>query len=121
VIIDENQLDDTQQAAIDTEDAGPIPPAGIDDDNAQSWKRSRLDRYLERNGLIDDSGNTGQSSASVTIIKRPSKNYDPDGFYLSDGPNNAAAKRAARRARVEQMFGDDEEDDSDDGFTFNLF
>ena len=91
--------------------AGPLPPAGLPSD----WRAARerkLSRYLEQRGLIDGASPDGRSSASVTVVQRPSADYDPNGFYLSDGPNNA---RAARRARVQQMLEDDQDDDS--GFT----
>lgn len=114
VIVD-GSADD--QAAIGTPDVTPVPPVGLQDDNAVSWKQARLNRYLEKHGLIDESG---RSSATVTT-QRPSSDYDPNGFYLSDGPNNS---RAARRARLERMFADqdaqDNSDDSGDSF-FNLF
>ena len=58
----------------------------------------------------------------VTVTEEPSATYDPDGFYLSDGPNGENARRAARRARLEQMFGGDAVDVTDDGsLRFNLF
>ena len=101
---------DAPPAQIATND-GPVPPAAIPDDWRTARER-RLQRYLETNGLIEDGAPDGRSSASVTIIDRPSRSYDPDGFYLSDGPNNS---RAARRARIEQMLDDDQDDDS--GFT----
>jgi hypothetical protein len=116
--VDPVVIDDTaDQAAIDTPDVTPVPPVGLQDDNAVSWKQARLNRYLEKHGLIDESG---RSSATVTT-QRPSSDYDPNGFYLSDGPNNS---RAARRARLERMFADqdaqDNGDDNGDSF-FNLF
>ena len=46
-----------------------------------------------------------------TVIQRPSPDYDPDGFYLSDGPNGS---KATRRARIERML---EEQSDDPGFT----
>jgi hypothetical protein len=118
VIVDEGALPmDTPPAQLDvppdqiaTSD-GPVPPAVIPDDWRTARER-RLQRYLETNGLIDGAAPDGRSSASVTIIERPSPSYDPDGFYLSDGPNNS---RAARRARIDQMLEDDQGDDS--GFT----
>jgi hypothetical protein len=115
VIVDEQALA-TQRATpvmpdeLDV-DAGPVPPAGIADDWRTARER-RLSRYLEQNGLVDDASVDGRSSASVTVVQRPSSNYDPDGFYLSDGPNNS---RAARRARIERMLQD--EDDQESGFT----
>ena len=115
VIVDDSAND---EAAIDTPDVAPVPPAGLEDDNAVSWKQARLNRYLEKHGLIDESG---RSSALVTT-ERPSSDYDPNGFYLSDGPNNS---RAARRAKLERMFAeqdqqDDNSDNNGDSF-FNLF
>jgi hypothetical protein len=82
---------------------GPLPPAGIEDD----WRGARdrrLTNYLEQNGLIDGGSADGRSSASVTVVERPSADYDPNGFYLSDGPNNSKAKR---RARIERLLEDD--------------
>ena len=100
---DEDQFPD--QLAVDQPD-GPVPPAGIQND-WQKVRDKRLARYLEENGLIDDSSADGRSSASVTVLDRPSTDYDPNGFYLSDGPNNS---RAARRARIQQMLDDDNGD-----------
>jgi len=103
VIVDETALATQQpdappptQLAVPN---GPVPPAGIADD-WRAQRNARITRYLERNGLLDDG-----STASVTIVPPPSESdYDPNGFYLSDGPNSA---RAARRARIEQMLQDD--------------
>ena len=112
VIVDEGSLPADGSDAIPDQlavgpdagpDAGPLPPAGIQDD----WRAARdrrLTRYLEQNGLIDEASADGRSSASVTIVQRPSSDYDPNGFYLSDGPNNA---KAQRRARILRMLEDD--------------
>jgi hypothetical protein len=104
VIVDENALapeDEMPDQLAVNEPDGPLPPAGIQDD-WRGAKDRRLTRYLEQNGLIDDG-----STASVTIVERPSPAYDPDGFYLSEGPNNS---KAARRARIERLLRDDDED-----------
>jgi hypothetical protein len=77
LIIDEDSL--AESVAV-TDPDRPVPPAGIADDPAE---RQTLDEYLARRGLLDD----GQSSAIVTYSDA-SDDYDPDGFYLSDGPNN---------------------------------
>lgn len=107
VIVDESALapqpGDTMPRQLDV-NAGPVPPAGISDD-WRSIRERRLTRFLERNGLVDDGPG---SSASITVIQRPQSDYDPDGFYLSDGPNNA---RADRRARIEEMLDDEPDDD----------
>jgi hypothetical protein len=82
---------------------GPLPPAGIEDD----WRGARdrrLTNYLEQNGLIDGGSAAGRSSATVTVVERPSADYHPNGFYLSDGPTNS---KAQRRARIERMLEDD--------------
>jgi hypothetical protein len=112
VIVDESALatqadGSTMPRQLDV-NAGPLPPAGIPDD-WKSIRERRLTRFLERNGLVDDGVD---SSASIVVIQRPPADYDPDGFYLSDGPNNA---RAERRARIEQMLS---QDGSDDDFTW---
>ena len=105
VIVDETALA-TQQDTPPTQLAvpnGPVPPAGIADD-WRAQRNARITRYLERNGLLDEG-----STASITVVPPPSdSNYDPNGFYLSDGPNNS---RAARRARIEQMLQDQSDGD----------
>ena len=111
VIVDEAALAPQEdqfpdQLAVNEPD-GPVPPAGIQND----WQKVRdrkLARYLEQNGLIDDGSSDGRSSASVTILDRPPADYDPNGFYLSDGPNNS---RSARRARIQRMLDDEDNGD----------
>lgn len=106
VIVDDSALAapvDQMPTQLDV-NGGPLPPAGIADD-WRSIRERRLDRYLERNGLVNDGPD---SSASVVVVQRPPADYDPDGFYLSDGPNNA---RAERRARIEEMLDDSEDGD----------
>jgi hypothetical protein len=113
VIVDESRVTPPANivAAPPTTPTRPVPPAPIADDSA-NWRGNGLEQYLDRSGLLDNS----RSSASVTVVDR-SSDYDPNGFYLSDGPNDS---RAARRARLEQLF-----DETDDGYDvpqrFNLF
>jgi len=115
VIVDEQALATQEATAMPDQldvGAGPLPPAGIPDD-WRTIRQRKLMKYLEQNGLIDSASPDGRSSASVTVIQRPSPDYDPDGFYLSDGPNGS---KAARRARIERML-EEQDDDSD----FTLF
>jgi hypothetical protein len=117
VIVDEQALATQEATAMPDQlavgdDAGPLPPAGIPDD-WRTIRQRKLMKYLEQNGLVDGASADGRSSASVTIIQRPSPDYDPDGFYLSEGPNGA---KAARRARIERML-----EDQDDDSSFTLF
>jgi len=109
VIVDEAALapqEDSLPDQLVVDPNRPVPPAGIQNDWQQVRDR-RLARYLEENGLIDDASADGRSSASVTVLDTLPSDYDPNGFYLSDGPNNS---RAARRARIQQMLDDDEGD-----------
>ena len=78
-----------------TQATGPTPPADIVDDSA-NWQSQGLGQYLERNGLLSD-GSTDTTAAT-------SDSYDPNGFFLSDGPN---ATPSDRRSRVLRMLGDD--------------
>jgi len=104
----------TQEATADP--TGPVPPASIDDGSDWPGQGQGLQRYLSRNGLLSDG--QGQSTATVTVVKRNGDNYDPDGFYLSDGPNDF---RARRRARVERML--ERQQEQNDGWlpNFSLF
>lgn len=70
---------------------GPVPPEDIESsdqfvtgDELEEWDTGSLADYLERKGLMS---NTSQAAPS-------SSQYDADGFFLSDGPNNP------RRSRV---------------------
>jgi len=101
-----------QEAAIDPSPAGPVPPEPIIDDAAQ-WRTKSLEQYLDQNGLMDNSPPT-RSTAQMTVVNQSDPNYDPNGFYLSDGPNNA---RAQRRQRMLEMLNDDQ----GDGGGFTLF
>jgi hypothetical protein len=84
---------------------GPVPPANIPESG--NWDPG-LASYLAKNGLLDDDG---RSTANVTQANAQD-DYDPDGFFLSDGPNNDAA--AKRRARLRALFGDDCYDEATD-------
>lgn len=103
VIVDESTL--TGSIAVP---AGPVPPAPIVDDSA-NWEEESLRQYLERRGILEGDG---RSSARVT--QRSGDQYDPDGFYLSDGPNSDRVNRSTRRDRIIRML---EEDVEEDGFT----
>ena len=91
VIVDENRVTPPQNLVgppappVATPNR-PVPPAPIADD-AANWRGNGLEQYLDRNGLLDN----GRSNASVTVVDR-SSDYDPDGFYLSDGPNCPRAR-----------------------------
>ena len=70
---------------------GPLPPANvgpepvITGDQLDEWDSGSLADYLERRGLMSE------TSRAVPV----EDDYDPDGFYLDEGPNNNG-----RRSRV---------------------
>jgi hypothetical protein len=111
-------LDNSDEAIVIPEDVsepesdGPVPPAGIDDDPIVSDPDS-LRSYLEDRGFFDDD----ESTAEVDFYgpEEADDDYDPDGFYLSDGPNAEQPRRLTRRERIDLLFG------ADTGVQFNLF
>jgi hypothetical protein len=103
----------TQEADIG-QPPGPVPPEPIVDDSAQ-WHTRSLEQYLDQNGLMDNSPT--RSTAEMTVVNRSDSNYDPNGFYLSDGPNNL---RAQRRQHIIEMLNDDGYADGGGG-GFSLF
>src|SRR5690606_30901104 len=71
---------------------GPVPPGDIvpndqfvTGDQLEEWDSGSLADYLARRGLMSD------ASRSAPI----EDDYDPDGFFLDEGPNNNG-----RRSRV---------------------
>ncbi len=93
---------------------GPVPPEPINDGSADA-PNGNLQQYLSRNGLLDNGSadEGGRSTAQVTVTDQPNSDYDAQGFYLNDGPNNPHA--AARRRRFERLL------DGGDAPDFTLF
>jgi hypothetical protein len=87
----------------------PVVPSPMVDDSA-NWDEETLRQYLERRGILEGGGE--RSTATVTEYDT---NYDPDGFYLSEGPNSDRTTRETRRQRILRML---EEEDPD---SFTLF
>lgn len=98
-----------EDVSADSDSAIMLPPADIPEEPYASDPESLRD-YLVSRGLID--GEPADSTATVTYLDGES-DYDPDGFYLSDGPN--AESRPARRTRLDLFTGSDGE------WEFNLF
>jgi hypothetical protein len=101
-------VDETTLTGSIADPARPVPPAPIVDDSA-NWDSESLREYLARRGLLEDDGRS-----SATVTQRPAREYDPDGFYLSDGPNN---ERLTRRERILRML----EEEGGDPSEFTLF
>ncbi len=103
---------DTLTGSIaEPESAGPVPPAPIVDDSA-NWDAEGLRQYLEKRGILDG----GDDRSSATVTER-STTYDPDGFYLNEGPNGGRMTRETRRQRLDRLF----EESGDDPQSFTLF
>ena len=103
-------VDETALTGSLAKPAGPTPPAPIVDDTS-NWEDESLRQYLERRGILEG----GEASRSTATVTQRDRNYDPDGFYLSDGPNNDRTSRETRRQRILRML-----EESDDG-EFTLF
>jgi hypothetical protein len=79
----------------------PRPPAAVEEprfvteDELADWNSGSLADYLERENLIADAGYQDSSSAE----------FDQDGFFLDEGPNNRETRVRSRSRR-----------DFDDGF-----
>jgi hypothetical protein len=87
------------------------PPTSLQDDSA-NWDTETLRQYLQRRGVLEG----GDSESTATVTERDST-YDPDGFYLSDGPNSDRTTRETRRQRVLRML----EESGEDPDSFTLF
>lgn len=81
-----------------------LPPADIPG-SPEASDSGTLRQYLIARGLLEPG--PGDSSATVNYSDSGG-DYDPDGFYLSDGPN--AESPAARRNRLDLLLDEDSED-----------
>ena len=106
-------VDDTTLTGSIDQPAAIVPPAPIVDDSA-NWDEQTLRQYLERRGILEGGADELRSTARVT---ERSNNYDPDGFYLNDGPNGDRMTRETRRQRLDRLF----EESGDDPDSFTLF
>lgn len=104
-------VDDTALTGSIAAPAAPTPPAAIVDDSA-NWDTETLRTYLERRGILEG----GDEGSSATVTER-STTYDPDGFYLNQGPNSDRTARETRRQRIERML----RESGDDPSSFTLF
>lgn len=108
VIVDDKTL--TGSIAV-PDTTGPLPPAPIVDDS-ENWDTESLRQYLERRGILEG----GDERSSATVTQR-SNTYDPNGFYLNEGPNSDRTTRETRRQRLQRLF----EESGDDPDSFTLF
>lgn len=78
-------LSDSDSADTAEADDAPI----VTGDQLEEWDSGSLADYLASKGLLSDG-----SSAPVPpkSVKSTNSDYDPDGFYLDQGPNNPDAR-----------------------------
>lgn len=88
LVIDDGELARREVASQPVEPFLPreAPPV-IAGDELEEWNSGSLADYLERRGLISDSGEPERFSDSE---------YDEDGFFLSDGPNRDRPRLVGR-------------------------
>lgn len=83
LILDEKKVKQ-QDAAI-----APFPLSDgnvVTSDQLEEWDSGSLADYLERKGLL--SKTSAPASGSQAWGSQAPDSYDPDGFYLDEGPNN---------------------------------
>jgi len=102
-------VDDSTLTGSIAQPTVPLVTTPMQDDSA-NWDEETLRQYLERRGILEG----GETRSTATITERDS-NYDPDGFYLNEGPNGDRTLRETRRERILRML---EEEDPD---SFTLF
>lgn len=93
LIIGEQDLE-RREAALQptTPFASAESPQIIGEDQLEEWDSGSLAEYLERRGLVSD---------SERAAERLETQFDADGFFLSDGPNNSSAKRRRVNNKVD--------------------
>lgn len=82
LIVDEEQV--ARNNAVEPFPLSEDAPM-VEGDQLEEWDSGSLADYLERNGLLDD-GSAAPSEPEAT-------SYDPDGFFLDEGPNRSRVRR----------------------------
>jgi hypothetical protein len=94
LIIDEDLVQRREEAVARVlDDDRPANRRIIEGDELEEWDSGSLADYLERRGLI--SGDRDEASAGE---------FDDDGFFLDEGPNNSNGRRVVRRVRPNEFF-----------------
>lgn len=57
----------------------------IEGDQLEEWDSGSLAEYLARNGLLED--------GTAPVSEPEETSYDPDGFFLDEGPNRSRVRR----------------------------
>lgn len=86
LIIDENATARRDAAVARVLENDGVQPSRIQADELEEWDSGSLAEYLERRGMMSG-GQSQQAQAS---------DYDADGFFLDEGPNNDRTPRSRR-------------------------
>lgn len=81
LIVDEDRV--ARNTPVEPFPLSEEPPV-VEADQLEEWDSGSLADYLERNGLMNGNGAAPQTEDS---------SYDPDGFFLDEGPNRSRARR----------------------------
>jgi hypothetical protein len=98
LIIDENRAPPQRQATNRRSSDFFGPSEGgqvVTEDKLAAWNSGSLSDYLQRNGLLDDGAPSDQQFDD---------SYDPDGFFLSDGPEQRPRRPYYQRPREDNWF-----------------
>jgi hypothetical protein len=98
LIIEENRAPPQRQASnsrssdfFGPSDGGQV----VTEDKLAAWNSGSLSDYLQRNGLLDDGAPSDRGFDD---------SYDPDGFFLSDGPEQRPRRPYYQRPREDNWF-----------------
>jgi hypothetical protein len=81
LIVDEDRV--ARNTPVEPFPLSEDPPV-VEADQLEEWDSGSLADYLERNGLLNGNGTAPEAEES---------SYDPDGFFLDEGPNRSRARR----------------------------
>ena len=82
LIIDEEQVARNNPVApFPLSEEAPV----VESDQLEEWDSGSLADYLERNGLLDN--------GRAPVAEPDETSYDPDGFFLDEGPNRSRVRR----------------------------
>ncbi len=96
LILDEELIARREEAVarVLDDDGFEARPQVVTGDELEEWDSGSLAEYLERRGMMSEDGER-QANAD---------DYDEDGFFLDEGPNNDDDRRLIRRVRPRNFF-----------------
>jgi hypothetical protein len=107
-VVDEPVIvDEAEVAALPTVDTAPIrrPPAAVEEpryvteEELADWNSGSLADYLAEQGLLENGNNRRRASTAEV-----ESDFDADGFFLDEGPNNNRSFRSRSRRNNDDGF-----------------